>query len=282
MHIAMRILLVALLLQVSVAAARAQAVDPPDTVVVQSGSIPLRALLWRPAGDGPLPGILFSHGRGLTPLTEGRVENVLELGNTFARHGYVFLALFRRGEDLSAGRGPFIGDLLEQERAARGVAAMNALQVRLLASDHLEDALAGLAFLRSLPPVDGRRTAAVGHSFGGSLSLLVAERDSALAAVVNFAGAAGSWAASKDMRTRLLSAVGDIGAPVMFVYAANDFSVEPGRALAAEMKRRSKPHELLLLPALGKSPDDGHALVYKGVRTWEGAVFDFLDTHLKP
>jgi len=34
------------------------------------------------------------------------------------------------------------------------------------------DALAGLAFLRARPDIDSRRVVVVGHSFGGSLSLL--------------------------------------------------------------------------------------------------------------
>src|SRR5512139_3753479 len=87
---------------------KGQAVSGPEIIMVRSGSLQLRALLWRPKGKGPFPGVLFNHGRGLTPRTEGRVARIKELGHVFARHGYIFMALFRRGEDLSAGQGVFI------------------------------------------------------------------------------------------------------------------------------------------------------------------------------
>jgi hypothetical protein len=34
----------------------------PDTVVVRSGSLSLRGVLWTPAGKGPFPAVLFNHG----------------------------------------------------------------------------------------------------------------------------------------------------------------------------------------------------------------------------
>lgn len=254
----------------------------PETVIVRSGTLQLRALLWRPRGRGPFPAILFNHGRGLTPQTEGRVEGITELGHVFASHGYVFLALFRRGEDLSADQGVFIGNLLDRERAANGDEAAEKLQVRLLESDHLEDALAGIAFLRSLPEVDGSRVALVGHSFGGSLSLLVAEQERSLRAVVSFAGAAGSWEGSADLRERLTAAVRRLTAPVLFIYTANDFSVAPGLALDAEMTRHSKAHQLELFPSFGDTAAEGHGFVYSGIGIWQKAVFSFLDEQLRP
>jgi hypothetical protein len=34
----------------------------PETVQVRSGTLTLTADLWRPAGRGPFPGVLFNHG----------------------------------------------------------------------------------------------------------------------------------------------------------------------------------------------------------------------------
>ena len=276
-----RLLLLTLFVHAVVVCINGQTVSGPDTVVVHSGRLQLRALVWRPKGKGPFPAVLFNHGRGLTPHTEGRLAGVSDLGRIFADHGYVFMALFRRGEDLSAGQGIFIGDLLERERAAKGNAAATKLQVRLLESDHLADALAGLAFLRELPDVDRRRVAVVGHSFGGSLALLAAAREKSLRAVVNFATAAGSWEGSAELRAALITAVGRLTAPVLFVYAANDFSVAPGKVLDAEMTRHSKVHRLSLYPSFGKSVHEAHWFVYLAAATWERDVFAFLDEHMK-
>ena len=50
----------------------------------------------------------------------------------------------------------------------------------------MADALSALKFLRALPYVDATDVAAVGHSFGGSLTVLQAEREPKLRAVVVF------------------------------------------------------------------------------------------------
>ena len=276
-----RILLLTLLIHVAAGCIDGQTIIGPDTVVVRSGALQLRALLWRPNGKGPFPAVLFNHGRGLTPQTEGRVKAISQLGRVFVSHGYVFMALFRRGEDLSADQGMFIGGLLEREREAKGDEAAKKLQVRLLESDHLKDALAGIGFLRKLPEVDRQRVAVVGHSFGGSLALLIAERDQSLRAAVNFGGAAGSWDGSAALRKRLIAAVGRLSAPVLFVYAANDYSVAPGKVLEAEMRRRSKVHRLKVFSSFGKTVEEGHDFVYLAIPIWEDDVFAFLDEHMK-
>jgi carboxymethylenebutenolidase len=266
-------------------AARAEG-QGPDTVVVQSGALSLRALLWRPEGRGPFPAVLFNHGSWPRDTRSGRPAREIfaqaaSLGPVFARHGYVFLFLFRRGAGLSAGQGTHAGDLLERELAANGQAARNRLQVRLLERDELTDALAGLAFLRALPEVDSQRVAVAGHSFGGSLTLLLAERDSTLAAAVDFAGAAASWEPSPELRVRLLTAVGATTVPIFFIHAANDYSLAPGKALAAEMARLGKPHRIKIFPPFGTTASQGHNLVDLSPVTWERDVFAFLDEHMR-
>jgi dienelactone hydrolase len=230
--------------------------------------------------------VLFNHGSWPTEARSGRPAREIfaqaaTLGPVFARHGYVFLFLFRRGAGLSAGQGTHVGDLLDKELAAHGQEARNQLQMRLLETDELSDALAGLTFLRALPEVDSRHVAVAGHSFGGSLTLLLAERDGALAAAVDFAGATISWDASPSLRARLLTAVGATTVPIFFIHAANDYSVAPGKALAAEMARLDKPHRIEIYPAFGTTASDGHNIVDLSVATWERDVFAFLDEYLR-
>ena len=62
----------------------------------------------------------------------------------------------------------------------------------------------------------------------------------------------------------------------MFIHAANDYSVAPGEALAAEMQRRKKPRVLRIYPAFGANTREGHSIVYLDVPSWERDVFRFL------
>lgn len=272
------------------AAMRAQIVAPhaasargPDTVIVHSGSLALRALLWRPSGRGPFPAVLCNHGGGSTALAaDGRTEIPIErtaelMAPTFVRHGYVFLFPLRRGVGLSASQGTSSSDRWQRALATSGQEARNRLQLELLQTAELDDALAALRFLRQLPDVDAHRVVVVGHSFGGSITLLMAERDSALRAAVSFAGAAASWPQSPALRARLLAAVSHTVVPIFFVFAANDYSVTPGEVLSAEMARLGKPHRLKIYPAVGRTPREGHSFAHTSVATWERDVFDFLD-----
>jgi dienelactone hydrolase len=147
--------------------------------------------------------------------------------------------------------------------------------------DHLDDALAGLLFLRSAPGIDPKRIAIVGHSFGGVITLLSGDRDPAIRAEVTFGAGANSWKASKELRQRVFAAVGQTSAPIMLVQAANDYDTTPGTAIAAELERLHKPHVLKIYPALGKSSDDGHNLLYLAIPEWVPDVFQFLDANVK-
>jgi dienelactone hydrolase len=224
---------------------------------------------------------VFNHGRSNGPQQHTNKLTITEaaqiLGPVFVKHGYVFLYLFRRGEGLSADQGNFIGDILQREEAAQGEEARKHLQFVLMTTDHLDDAVAGLSFLKNLPEVNVRRIAVAGHSFGGQLTLLEAERDPAIRAAVTFGAAANSWAGSAELRSRMLAAVGKITVPVLLIHTANDYSVTPGKSMAEEFARLSKPHELKIYPQVGPTSSDGHNFLYTDVGLWEDDVFKFLD-----
>jgi dienelactone hydrolase len=196
-----------LVLTFTLATSGGQTSREPETVVVHNGSVTLHAMLWHPQGRGPFPAILLNHGSGRSREELERLgpyeQNAQKLGPVFARHGYVFLYLFRRGVGPSADQGANAVDLMNREFAAHGQEARNALQLQLLENRDMADALSGLKFLRALPYVDAGDVAAIGHSFGGSLTVLLAEREPNLRAVVVFSGAGYSFDRSPELRAAL-------------------------------------------------------------------------------
>jgi dienelactone hydrolase len=283
------IVVLALALQLS-AAALAQTASPatplatPQIVDVRSGELHLKAYFWKPAGSGTFPAILFNHGSGGddSQHTAGRTmaEAASDLAPVFLRHGYAFFYLCRRGQGLSADQGPFMQDLLKQAEA-KGDDERKRLHYQLLTGSQLDDALAGLVFLKTVPNVDPKRIAIVGHSFGGMLTLLSGDHDGDIRAEVAFAAGANSWRGSKELRDRTLAAVGKTAAPIMLVYAANDYDTTPGKDISAELDRLHKTHLLKIYPAIGRTSDDGHSLLYIGIPEWEPDVFQFLDHNVK-
>jgi carboxymethylenebutenolidase len=282
------IIVLALALQLSaVAFAQKVSLSAPPAVPqiadVRSGESHLKGYLWKPAGPGPFPAVLFNHGSGADPQhTAGRTmgKAASDLAPIFLKHGYAFFYLCRRGQGLSADQGPFVQNLLKQAEA-KGPEARKQLHYKLITGSQLDDALAGLTFLKSVPHVDPKRIAIVGHSFGGMLTLLSGDHDSTVRAEVAFAAGANSWQASRELQGRTLAAVGKTEAPIMLVYAANDFDTTPGKDISAELDRLHKSHLLKIYPAIGKTPDDGHSLLYLGIPEWEPDVFQFLDDNVK-
>jgi dienelactone hydrolase len=274
-----------LVLTFTVTTVSGQGSGGPETILIHSGSATLHAMLWRPQGHGPFPGILLNHGSGRTREDLARLgpyeQNAEKLGPMFSRHGYVFLYLFRRGVGPSADQGANAVDLMNRESAAHGQEARNALQIQLLENREMADALSGLKYLRALPYVDPRDVGAIGHSFGGSLTVLLAEGEPTLRAVVVFSGAGYSFDRSPELRARLLAAVDHIAAPVFFIHAENDYSLSFGKALDARREQLGKPHRLKIYPPIGHTVDDGHDFLHLGVNIWEPDVFAFLDENMR-
>ncbi len=257
----------------------------PQTVEFPSGKLHLKAYLWKPAGTGPFPAVLFNHGSGGAdadhtagmPITQAAII----LAPFFLKHGYAFLYPFRRGHGPSASQAPFMQDVLRREEESKGKEARQHLQFVLLTTDQLDDVMAALAFLKTVPGIDSHRIAVAGNSFGGNLTLLAAERDKTVRAAVTFAAAANSWERSPELRERLISAIHNTNAAVMLTHAENDFGTTAGSALAAELKRLHKPYVLKIYPPVGLAADDGHNMLYENIPAWESDVFEFLDQHLK-
>ena len=256
----------------------------PQIADVRSGELRLKGYFWKPAGSGPFPAILFNHGSGAEDpqRTAGRTmaEAASDLAPVFLKHGYAFFYLCRRGQGLSADQGPFTQDLLKQAEA-KGADARKQLHYQLITGSQLDDGLAGLTFLKAAPDVDPKRIAIIGHSFGGMITLLSGDHDSTIRAEVAFAAGANSWHASQELRDRTCAAVGKTAAPIMLLYAANDFDTTPGKDISAELDRLHKSHLLKIYPAIGKTSDEGHNLLYLGIPEWEPDVFQFLDDNVK-
>jgi len=199
----------------------------------------------------------------------------------FVKHGYAFLYPFRRGHGRSSNEAPFIQDVLRHEEESKGKDARQRLQFVLLTTEQLDDVMAALAFLKTIPGIDPDRIAIAGHSFGGSLTLLAMERDKTVRAAVTFAAAANSWDRSTELRERLTTAIRNTEAAIMLSHAENDFSSAPGKALAAELERLHKPYVLKIYPPVGLTSEDGHGMLYENIPAWESDVFEFLDQHVK-
>jgi carboxymethylenebutenolidase len=84
-----------------------------ETVAFQSGAITLHGLLYKPAGAGPFPAVLYNHGSAPGTLSNEAFEAIAPL---YVSRGWVFFAPYRRGQGLSASAGPYIGNQIAAAR----------------------------------------------------------------------------------------------------------------------------------------------------------------------
>jgi len=107
-------------------------VGPPQIVEFPSSGLHLKGYLWKPAGRGPFPAVLFNHGSGGTDAihTSGMSmsEAAAVLAAVFVKHGYVFFFPCRRGHGLSADQAEFMQDALKKQEVSGGIEARNKLQ----------------------------------------------------------------------------------------------------------------------------------------------------------
>lgn len=249
----------------------------PEIVTFRSGNLALKGVLFKPEGAGPFPAVVYNHGSAAGMLSQEAFD---ALGPVFVRHGWVFFGPYRRGQGLSAQAGPYIGDEIDKAKHQGGITTAAAVMVRLLATDHLDDQLAALAWLRKQTFVDPKRVAVAGNSFGGVETVFGAERADYCAAV-DSAGGAESWDLAPQLQAAMIRAVQKAKAPIFFFQAENDWSLAPTRTLSAQMKRVGKPYASKIYPPYGKSQQDGHTFGYFGSAVWETDVFQFLSRHCR-
>jgi carboxymethylenebutenolidase len=262
------------MLALSCASAAAQV---GETVSFSSGDKVLHGLVYRPSGSGPFPAVLYNHGSAPGMLSKQAFD---ALGPVFVSHGWVLFGPFRRGQGLSAAAGPFIGDQMDAAGKKGGPAARAAEAVRLLETDHLNDQLAALEWLRQQSFVQKNRIAVAGTSFGGIEVVLGAERGDYCAAV-DTAGGAQTWARSPLLQSVMIHAVQNSKIPIFFFQAANDYDLQPSKILSAVMKDAGRPYQLKIYPAYGNSIEDGHAFGYFGATIWADDVLRFLNENCR-
>jgi dipeptidyl aminopeptidase/acylaminoacyl peptidase len=249
-----------------------------ESMSFDSGGKALHGLLYKPAGAGPFPAVLYNHGSAPGLLNNQAFDLI---GPIFVAHGWVFFAPYRRGQGLSSDAGPYIEDEIHAAEAAGGIALAGQTMVRLLSTEQLQDQMSALGWLKKQPFIKSNKVAVMGNSFGGIETLLGAERGGYCAAV-DASGGAESWDKVPDLRSAMLRAVQHSRAPILFFQAKNDYSLAPSQTLYDAMKVAKKPTELRIYPKYGNSTQEGHSFAYRGVEVWKTDVLRFLDDNCKP
>ena len=241
----------------------------------KAGERQLPGYLYRPAGEGRRPAVLWNHGSEKEPRAQP------ELARFYTEHGFVFFAPIRHGHGNT--EGPYIVDLQKEiAEKEKDQAVVRREQVKLH-DVYNSDVVAALAWLKEQPFVDPERIIVSGVSYGGIQTLVTAEKGLGVRGFVAFAPGAMSFA-NVTLRERMQECAKNTKAPLLLLQAQNDYSTGPSEILGPILKANGAPSHNTVYPAFGTTNQHGHgafATWSLGTSQWGPEVLEFIDAALK-
>lgn len=159
-----------------------------------AGGIEIGGTLTLPEGPGPHPVVLMITGSGPQDRDETLFGHkpFLVIADHLSRKGIAVLRVDDRGVGKTTGN-----------------------PATATVEDHVTDAEAGVAFLKTQPEIDPKRIGLIGHSEGGVIAPVVAAKSSDIAFLVSLAGPAVSGAELNPMQVRALLEAGKAPATIV-------------------------------------------------------------------
>jgi dienelactone hydrolase len=241
----------------------------------QAGGRRLPGYLYKPAGDGPHPAVLWNHG------SEKEPRAMPELARFYTQHGFVFFAPIRHGHGNTDG--PYIVDLQKAIAEKETNAAASRREQVKLHDVYNEDVVAALAWLKEQPFVDSKRIIVSGVSYGGIQTLVTAQKGLGVRGFISFAPGAMSFA-NVALRDRMQEGVHNAKAPLLLLQAKNDYSTGPSELLAPLLQAKGPPSHSTVYPAFGTTEQHGHgafATWSLGTQQWGAEALEFIDAVFK-
>lgn len=240
------------------------------------GELPVTT--FRPAGPGPFPLVVISHGRDSDKRAEYKRQRFESAARYFVRKGFAVAVPLRLG----------YGELAEAGDPEASVSCdAPRFSPALLAA--AQQILAVREFMARQPDIDASRTLLVGVSVGGIATIAATSAHMpGQVAAINFAGGHGGRPEKQpgepcqaEQLRRLYRAYGEGNArvapatPTLWIYAENDHYFGPGHARrwARAYADGGGSVDLRVLPAFG---EDGHKLFTTGNDVWQPLVDEFL------
>lgn len=246
-----------------------------ETAQIPSPNGAMVTEIYKPAGKGPFPVVIFSHGRAGDPSDRANMAHPASAGviSYWTGRGYAVVAPFRPGY------GPTGGTDAEDHGSCANA------NFSRTATGAATAIVAAVDWARSQPWAKGDRMVIVGQSVGGLGTVAAAARHPAgVVAFVNFAGGTGgNPKASPGQSCRpdmLKSLYGQLGGqtslPGIWFYAANDEYWGPEAPKQwAEAYRAGNAR--LVTVFTGPVPNGkGHSLLNTAPQLWRPSLDRFL------
>jgi len=260
----------------------------PELIQFNNGSLRLYGALWKPAGRGPFPAVIYNHGSDPKPnigaTSRGGYGNI---GRFYSQHGFVCLIPLRRGHTFRQGQRTLCtsdGVMFDSQRAQQANANQlthDRQWMQMQMADN-EDVVAAVSWIKTQTFVDPNRLVMSGISFGGIQTLLAASKGLGVKGFVPFAPGAMSWRGVPGLHEVEAWAIRRSPAPVFLIQASNDYNTGPSQYLGPYVDAKGPPSRHKLYPAFHpemgpKAGHGGFATSPEGIDIWSPDVLSFID-----
>ena len=274
------------------AASPARPALKPDVVEIAvkgagtfGGDVNMVTQVFKPAGAGPFPVLLFSHGRAGTNAERAKLTRPIpaDQARFWLGKGYAVVAPIRVGYGATGGPDAEVnGAKFDNEGRC-----LSRPDFRGAAEAARKPVAAALEWVRAQPWADAHRVILEGQSVGGLATVAAAARKpDGVLAYINFAGGAGGsperspgHGCDPDQLAALYTEFGATTAiPNVWIYAENDqyWGADAPKAWHAGFAKGGSKTTFVQAPPV--SDGDGHGLSRHAPRLWSRYLNEFLDS----
>ena len=268
---------------------RAQESDEPvdveaitrHTYTYTSGKNSFEGYLFKPAGKGPFPAVVWNHGHTKHLLTSGAPASEYDnLGKIFTNDGYVLFVPDRHMHDVtSVDYSAKLAGMINREEDQKQIARQKYIEYHEVNG---RDVTAAVEWIRKQPYVDATRVAVSGWSSGGIASLLAAENDPTLRACIPFSPGVSQWKESgKDLGAICQRVAKNAKMPIFVVQATNDATLAISDIFKKEFAKKEPRNRVEIYPYTGNNATQLSSLAIAGWELWGYDVMTFLEKVMK-
>lgn len=258
-------LVAALMLVESAPRLSAEPLPQPKPVLFLSGDTVRHGCLYKPAGDGPFPLMVYLQATPKPAIENGEPTPFLNLAKFYVDHGYALFLPGRRTADGS----------FAQKKAGSTGAERAALFMEGIAL-HEPDMVAALAWAKVQSFVDEERVYVSGHSTGAIQALLLAKQSLHIRSVVAFSPGALVWNENALLQNSLKEAAEKATVPVFLIQSQLDASLAPVEQLGPELEKRGELSRVKVYPSANRQLAESNSFAFNAPEVWGEDVLAFL------
>lgn len=239
--------------------AKMTAQSAPERVLFLSGVHTLAGHVYKPAGKGPFPAVVYNQASMNT--VPAKAKPFETLAHMFTSKGWAFFVPGRHQ----------LGPVKENRDQKPG-------PDELLFREHDKQAanLTGaVAWLKSESYVDSRRVVVIGESAGAVSTLFAADKNMGVCAMVLFAPGT-QVLKNESFKLKMRLATLNAKAPIFLMQTQNDYNLLPIDILGLELEKKGGVDRFKVYPPHGTLPSHAQKFPSEGYAVWQTDFFSFV------